>query len=489
MNLWVIIPECILLVWAFLLATVWKERQDLAEPSGLLRACSGAMIAVIALGVAGFGGINTLFFNDTMGLFFKFAILAILVFSLFVMGGTQTWRGKDLSLLYLATFGCMIVAGANELATLFIGLNIATLSLWTFYWLVSSDERDRAVVRRWFAFAVTAGATLAFGMSLIYGLSASTQLVQSKINLAIVHLTRENIGVILAIAEVLLLVGVAGVLLAPPLAGKLSAESSDRIHPGVTVYRIAIMTTLGILLFAKIFDNNLSAFQGTEMNPNDWGILATVFASAAMILGAVFALKSTDLMSVVVWLTMSQIGGVWQAWIWLTEDGIVTAGFCYAALLIALFAVTSVIAIVRGSSADVDADSFAGLWHRSPLLGAIAIAGLVSMAGMPATVGYNARLLWFESGIVAIGRESLGLWGYVAVASGAVGTLVSLVAIFPWVKRIVVSSAQASPVEWRGAQRVVALVMVLAIVLLGLFASPLYQAVSGLPIAFGFLQR
>jgi NADH-quinone oxidoreductase subunit N len=489
MNIWAIVPECIVLVWAILLATFWRQGQDLSQPVGVVRTGTGALLAVIALGVAGFGGVNTLFFNDPLAIFFKFGILTILSFSLFLMGGSRHWRGSHLSLLYLSSFGGMIVASANELTTIFVGLSTATLSLCLFHWLTASDDVDRAAARKWFTFAVIAGATLAFGMSLVYGLSASTQIVQSKVNIAIVHLTKENIGVILAIAEIFLLVGVTGLLLAPPLAGKLAAESTERMHPGVTAFRTGVMITLGILVFAKIFDNNLSAFQGMEMNPNDWGILATVFASSATILGGAFALKSTDLMSVVVWLTMSQVGVIWQAWIWLTEAGIATAGYSYASLLIALFAVISVVALVREEGPDSDADSFAGLWHRAPLLGAIAIAGLFSLVGMPATVGFNARLLWFGAGAEVIDQNSLGVWAYIALGAGAIGTLLSAVAVFPWVKRMVTSSPLTMPIAGRGALRSVAVVTVLGIVLFGLFSAPLFHAASGLPLAFGFFPR
>jgi NADH-quinone oxidoreductase subunit N len=489
MNIWIIVPECILLVWAILLASLWNKPQDLSHPIGLLRAGLGVMAAVIALGSAGFGGLSSLFFNDPFSLFFKFGILTILSFSLFLMGGSRQWRGRDLAFLYLSTFGCMIVAGANELAAMFIGVSTATISLCIFLWLTASDERDRVAVRKWFTFAIIATATLVFGMSLVYGLSASTQIVQSKVNLAIVHLTKENIGVILAIAEVFLLVGVTGLFLAPPLAGKLAAESSERMHPGVTAFRIGMMMTLGFLIFAKLFDNNLSAFQGIEMKPNDWGVLATVFASAAMILGGVFALKSTDLMSVIVWLTMSQVGAIWQSWIWLSEQGISAAGFGYASLLLAIFAVISVVALLRERHSGSDSDSFTGLWHRAPVLGAVAIVGLFSIVGMPATVGYNARLLWFSSGVAEAGPNSLGEWTYIALTAGAISTLLSAIAVFPWVKRIVQTTPITEPVEGRGAFRSVAFVTVLAIIILGLFSAPLDHAVSGLPLAFGFLPR
>jgi len=194
-------------------------------------------------------------------------------------------------------------------------------------------------------------------------------------------------------------------------------------------------------------------------------------------------------MSVVVWLAMSQVGAIWQSWIWMTEAGIATAGFSYASLLIAFFAVVSIVALVREQRSDSDSNLFAGLWHRSPILGAITIAGLFSLVGMPATVGYNARLLWFTSGIGVIDQNSLGVWAYVALSAGAVGTLLSAIAVFPWVRRIVMPSQNMLPVPGRGALRSVALVTVIGIILFGLFSAPLYHAASGLPLAFGFLPR
>jgi NADH-quinone oxidoreductase subunit N len=382
----------------------------------------------------------------------------------------------------------MIVAGGNELSALFLGVCLALISSTVFQWLSDSDPLKRLDIKKWFAVTSVSLAVLAFGMAFLYGLSATTQIVQGKVTMAVVHLTNENIGVILVIVEVLLLVGVAGILLPLPFSNMSGLRSGGALISMRDVCRFLMMATVGLLLFAKLFANELSAFQGPEMSPNDWGILASVAAILTMLLAPYYAMKSTDIVATAMWLSLSHIGYAWQLWIWLNPKSITAAGFLQLSLLAPLFLLGLLSRTVRFRTGDGSGASAIGLWHRSPLVAGVFIVGLVSFVGAPATIGYTARYLLIQSSWSTIDLNSFGLWGYITFVACVVSSVLTVAAVIPWMRAIFTEGKADHSRDWRGMEKVMAIALACLIIGFGLYSQPLYSAASTLPTSFGFLQ-
>ncbi len=331
---------------------------------------------------------------DTMSMFLTITICAaVLLVSLLTdeqLRGTPN-DGPEIYALYLvAAVGGIVMASANDLIVLFLGLE--TLSL-AFYVLAASDRRRAGSAESGIKYFVLGGfssAFLLYGIALVYGATGSTNIGEIVANLQRVVDPGHN--------ETLALAGIA--LLVVGLGFKVAAAPfhawAPDVYQGAPTPVTAFMASAGkAAAFAAMLRVLVIAL---PFYRDDWRPVIWVLALLSLLVGSIVAVVQTDVKRMLAYSSISHAGfilvGVEAAGHRAGEadpgsgmPAVVLYLLLYAVLVIGSFAVVAVVA----RDGDSGLDAFAGLASRRPALALAFTVFLLAQAGVPFTSGFIAK--------------------------------------------------------------------------------------------------
>jgi NADH-quinone oxidoreductase subunit N len=364
-------------------------------------------------------------------------------------------------LMLLSASGGVIMASANDLIVLFLGLEILSIAL---YVLAASHLRraeSQESGLKYFVLGGFSSAVFLYGVALIYGATGSTNLTE------ITQYLGENVilGNGLLIGGIaLFLVGIGFKIAAVPFHMWTPDVYQGAPSP-VTGFMAAAAKAAG---FAALLRVLLTAMANNRL---DWRPIVWVLSVASMIVGAVLAAVQDDVKRIMAYSSISHAGfiliGVQAA----TADG--TAGalfylFAYSFIVLGSFAVISVVG-GKGDAAHSLTD-YRGLSRRSPALAVLFVLFLLAQAGIPATSGFMAKF-----GVI---RAATDIKGY---PLAIIAMFVSVVGAFAYLRLIVtmfmtdddpsVSTGPAIVVPW--LTRIVLLVAAAVTLFCGIFPQAL----------------
>jgi len=492
-HLSLMLPELFLFVWALLIIAfdvVTKRKNE--HVVGYLTLL-GLLITGAILSVTGYGsGFGNMFFNDPMALFFKVIFLGSAFMAIASSFGLThqkivNHRGEFYALILFSTVGMMFLSSSNELLSLYIGLELTTIPLFILAAFFKDNKLSVEAGMKYFVIGAFSSALLLYGISFIYGLSGTTDLVQMKINLAITHLTFKDIGVIISLAILLILGGVGFKLALPPFH-----QWTPDVYEGAPTPIAAFLSVgskaAGLVAFAKIFINGLFAFYGAEMAPNDWGRLVGVGAILAMIIGNVVAIRQTNIKRMLGYSSIAQVGYIMIGMVSMNELGLTSVGFYMFTYMFANMGAFAVVAFFEDKTGSCQIQSYQGLSKSSPFLATSLTLFLLSLAGIPPLAGFVAKYSVFAA---AINMATSGVayhWIYWLVG---VGLLTSVFALFYYVNPVkqMFFSKNDSPykISLSAPAFTVVLIGIIGVILFGLYPDPILQFASQISASFGFL--
>lgn len=492
-HLSLMLPELFLFVWALLIIAfdvVTKRKNE--HVVGYLTLL-GLLITGAILSVTGYGsGFGNMFFNDPMALFFKVIFLGSAFMAIASSFGLThqkivNHRGEFYALILFSTVGMMFLSSSNELLSLYIGLELTTIPLFILAAFFKDNKLSVEAGMKYFVIGAFSSALLLYGISFIYGLSGTTDLVQMKINLAITHLTFKDIGVIISLAILLILGGVGFKLALPPFH-----QWTPDVYEGAPTPIAAFLSVgskaAGLVAFAKIFINGLFAFYGAEMAPNDWGRLVGVGAILAMIIGNVVAIRQTNIKRMLGYSSIAQVGYIMIGMVSMNELGLTSVGFYMFTYMFANMGAFAVVAFFEDKTGSCQIQSYQGLSKSSPFLATSLTLFLLSLAGIPPLAGFVAKYSVFAAAINMVNSGVAYHWIYWLVG---VGLLTSVFALFYYVNPVkqMFFSKNDSPykISLSAPAFTVVLIGIIGVILFGLYPDPILQFASQISASFGFL--
>jgi NADH-quinone oxidoreductase subunit N len=406
-----LLPEFVILGFATLLSLV-----DLVLPKKGNRAIIGwlALVGVIVAGAFVIINMQTLeqpvsYMADMMrvddfGNVFKLLFLVGVAFSLllslsYLKQGEVRHLGEYYYLLLTALLGAMVMASSADLITLFVGLELLSLSAYVLaglrkHSLQSSESAFKYVVSGGIATAFTL-----FGMSYLYGLTGATNLYEISQRLAEAYTNGYSFLVFLAFAFL-----VAG------LSFKISTVPNHMWAPDVyqgaptpvTAFLAVVSKSAG---FALVFRLLFIAFigipnaAGQSFLITDLGWYLSFVAALSMIIGNTMAMRQTNVKRLMAYSGIAQAGYLLVPFVSLTPLFFEQVIFYLFAYLLASFGAFAVIMAVSRDRQTEELKGFAGLYHRSPLAAVAMTVFLLSLAGIPVTAGFFGKFYLFMSAI------------------------------------------------------------------------------------------
>ncbi|WP_199616820.1 NADH-quinone oxidoreductase subunit N [Paenibacillus alkalitolerans] len=294
-----------------------------------------------------------------------------------------------------ATLGAMIMASSTDLITLFVGLELLSI---TSYILVGIRKKISVSVEGAFKYIVMGGISSAFvlyGMSFLYGLSGSTSLFQ--INDALRNVAEGNAALVY-ISFFLLLAGLGFKVAAAPFHTWAPDVYQGAATP-VAAYLAVVSKAAGFaLLFRLMYTVYWGAGAGTGQYPiqEDVFFAFAVLAATAMIVGNAMALRQMNTKRLLALSGVANAGymlvpvashlGVFHA------SGFAELAYYLVAYLfmnLGAFAALSIVSMAEGHD---ELRGFAGLYHRAPLTAIAVVILVLSLAGIPVTGGFFGKL-------------------------------------------------------------------------------------------------
>ena len=425
-----VLPELVLVAFA-IAGLLYEALAKRSEPIlHLSIGLSGVLLAAATtLPLCGWDGAATVLGGTVAA--DRFAVLArlllLVVAALGLILGHQYFarsgdeqRGEFTPLLLFATSGMTLIVAAADLIVTFLALEILSLSLYVLTGLTGRRAANEASMK-YFLLGAFSSAFFLYGVAMAYGATGTTKI-------ATMALALSGSGGTQALA----LLGFA--LLAVGFGFKVSAAPFHMWTPDVyqgaptpvTAYMSAATKIAAFAALIRVLD---VAFQALAW---DWAPVVWGLAAVSIVLGSILAIAQTNVKRMLAYSSIAHAGFILTGLTAPGAVGIRSAVFylvAYAAMTVGAFG-TVMLVSGRGEERTRIAD-YAGLARTNPVAAALMTLFLLSLAGIPPTAGFIAKVNVFSAAIGA------GYWGLVLL-----GVLMSVAAAFFYLRVIVLMYMQ-----------------------------------------------
>ncbi|MDT8283704.1 MAG: NADH-quinone oxidoreductase subunit NuoN, partial [Gammaproteobacteria bacterium] len=367
---------------------------------------------------------NGLFVQDAMAdvlkLFIVMISFGVFVYSREYLLARNIFKGEFYVLGLFSIVGMMLMVSANNLLMLYLGLELLSLCLYALVAFNRDNGNASEAAMKYFVLGAIASGMLLYGMSILYGLSGSLKL--SDIAQAVMATTTgstdnaQNLGMIFAL-----------VFIVVALAFKLGAVPFHMWMPDVyqgspTAVTALIATAPKLAGFAMIMRLMVEGLGGLQA---DWQQMIIVLSVLSLAIGNIVAIAQTNLKRMLAYSTISHVGFILLGILAGTAEGYSAAMFytiSYAFMSLGGFGIIMLLAR-QGFEADNISD-LTGLNQRSPWFAFMMMILMLSMAGIPPTVGFWAKLavltavvdvdlVWMA--VIAVSFSIIGIFYYLRV--------------------------------------------------------------------------
>jgi len=352
------------------------------------------------------------FVNDGMGavlkLFIYLSTAVVFIYSREYLIERGLFKGEFFVLALFAVLGMMIMVSANNLLTIYLGLEVLSLAMYAMVALNRDSAVASEAAMKYFVLGSIASGMLLYGMSMLYGATGS--LDHTAIASFISQGSTDDI--VLKFALVFIIIGLAFKLGAVPF----HMWVPDVYHGAPTAITLFISAAPKIAAFAMLMRLLVEGLGGLL---DHWQDMLIILAVLSIIAGNVIAIAQNNIKRMLAYSTISHIGFLMLGIIAGTNDGY-SAGMFYVIVyaLMSLAAFGMILLLSRkGFEADT-LDDFKGLNQRSPWFAFMMLITLFSMAGVPPTVGFYAKLAVL-SAVVDVGLVWLAVLAVIFSVVGA----------------------------------------------------------------------
>jgi NADH-quinone oxidoreductase subunit N len=400
-------PETILLVTALVVMSLGLGACQSRRTLLLIVTLAGGFFSAALLMASAESAnlLNGALLLDPLTRLFKLVIIVLsLVTAVFAHNSRiREHFAEYLALILFSTIGMMLLAGTEELLTVFIALELTSLSL---YILTGFQKRDRASAEaalKYFLIGGISAAFLLFGLSLIYGVTGSTNL---EVIAKAIH--PGALDPLLAAGIVMALVGFGFKVAAVPF--HLWAPD---VYQGAPVASAALVASgskvAGFFVLAKILSVGFVGATGSA----EWGHfqagwmpLLAILAALSIVLGNLGALAQTSVKRLLAYSAIAHSGYMLLGLSALGSANILPVLFyviIYSLTTVGAFGILSVVEQNRGGT---HLHHFEGLYKSAPGLSLCMAVFMISLAGIPPLAGFFGKFYLFAGCLTAISHSS-----------------------------------------------------------------------------------
>jgi NADH-quinone oxidoreductase subunit N len=377
----------------------------------------GAVIAVAPVtAVSSFGGSFVL---DQLAVVLKIATcgvtILVFVYSRDYLADHDIYKGEYYVLGLFATLGMMVMISAHSFLLVYLGLELLSLSLYAMIAFNRNSLSASEAAMKYFVLGAMASGLLLYGISIFYGITGTLDLNQLS---AAVNSQLSLHPIALGFALTFIVVGLCFKLGAVPFHMWLP-DVYQGSPTSVTLFIGTAPKIAGFAMAIRLLVDGLGDLQV------EWSQMLTVLAIASMALGNIIAIAQTNFKRMLAYSTISHVGFILLGLLSATANGYASAMFYTITYTITASVAFGVLLVLnrKGCEAENISD-LSGLNDGNPWYAALLAIAMFSMAGVPPTVGFYAKLtvlqaviqvdmLWLA--VVAVLFSVIGLFYYLRV--------------------------------------------------------------------------
>ncbi len=410
-EIFILLMACLILMFDLLV----KDRKRTATFLATQLTLVGAAVITFATSS---GEISYTFSNmyvgDLMGDLLKLLLYLTVIVVLFYSRGyilerEQMARGEYYALALFATLGMMVMISANSLVTIYIGLELLSLSLYAMVAMNRDSIPATEAAMKYFVLGALASGLLLYGMSMIYGATGTLEITAIAERLYTGQVDRA----ILVFGLVFLVSGLAFKLGVVPFHMWIP----DVYHGAPTAVTLFIATAPKLAAFAMVIRLLVN---GLIVLAQDWQTMLILLSVLSMAIGNIAAIAQTNLKRMLAYSAISHMGFMLLGMVTGVIGG--DARFALNAYSSSMFYVITYVLTSAGTFGMIlllahagfeadEIDDFKGLNKRSPWFAGMMMMMMFSMAGVPFFVGFFAKFSVLQAVVAA---------GYLWLAIGAV---------------------------------------------------------------------
>jgi len=393
-----VIPEIIVAVYACAILLIEpfipKDRRAIPAYFGLA-ALGLAFYATVNLMWADLSVLNGMFVLDPFGNFFKLLIYVAAAMTILLSMGYLKREGIDLGEYYafvlLSACGMMILISASDLITVFLGLELMSIPLYLLAGFKRFEAKSLEASAKYFILGSFSSGILLFGISLLYGLSGTTNLEALGL-----HLRTEGLGNQAWILAMTLLIAGFGFKIAAVPFHMWTPDVYEGAPTPVTAFLSVGSKAASFAVFLRVFVGTLG-----EIQP-DWRLFLIFLAVVTIVLGNVVALVQTNIKRMLAYSSIAHAGYALIGLIAGDRVGIVSLMIYMLVYTVMTLGAFGVVTLLRrgGVEGDEIAD-LAGLAGKNRLAALAMLIFMFSLAGIPPTAGFIGKFYIFMAAVNA----------------------------------------------------------------------------------------
>ncbi len=331
---------------------------------------------------------------DQFALFFKVVFLGAaavtVLMSVRYLAIEGASPGEYYFLILCATLGMMIMAGGIDLITIFIGLETMAVSFYILAGFIKPSQRSNEAAVKYFLLGAFSLGVLLYGMSLMYGLSGTTNL--RVMATAFVGMEKDPR---LVLAVILVVAGVGFKIAAVPFH-MWAPDVYEGSPTPITAFLSVGSKAASFAMLIRIFVEGLPSMSA------DWRLLFWVLAVVSMTVGNVAAVTQSNVKRMLAYSSIAHAGYVLIGIVVGTARGITAMLvylMIYAVMQLGAFAV--LVVLRRRDVVGEELKDFSGLAFRSPFAAFAMLLFMLSLGGIPPTAGFMGKFWLFSAAIDA----------------------------------------------------------------------------------------
>jgi NADH-quinone oxidoreductase subunit N len=403
---------------------------------GAMICCSGCLLAIgwMLVFPQQANVANGFFVLTPVIQFMKIGVLVLTILTLLLSIETDftVHIGEYFALVLLATLGMLFLISSEDVLMIFIALELTSLSLYILTAFNKRNVKSAEAAMKYFLFGGMAAAFTLFGLSLLYGISGTTNLAGIARGVAekAVQITTGPDGATIRIIDPL---AVAGMIMTVIGFGfKIAAVPfhlwAPDAYEGAPIPSAALIASgskvASFFVFAKVMTVGFAGVEGSgawREFASGWVPVLAVLAALSMVLGNLAAIVQTSVRRLLAYSAIAHAGYMLLGILTHNVQGL--ASLTYYLLTYGLTAVGAfgVVSVVQEHSGSDKLSDFAGLSRRAPVLSFCMMVFMLSLAGIPPLAGFFGKFYLFIAA-AGNGSQNLGLLWLVilAVAMSAV---------------------------------------------------------------------
>ncbi|MCX8027834.1 MAG: NADH-quinone oxidoreductase subunit N [Thermodesulfovibrionales bacterium] len=385
-NLTPFIPELIVLSVAMvlLLLEIWVKNRVFIAGICILTGFAVIYCLNMSIGIT----FNGMFINDIYSVLFKIIFMVCLILTVLIslnyIDREKPIRGEYYSLLLFATAGMMLMASAKDLMVLYLGLELMALSTYILAGIKTLNIKSNEAAIKYFMLGAFSSAFLLFGISMLYGLTATTD-----IYLIAERLKDTERSLPLILSMIMIVVAFSFKIAAAPFH-MWSPDVYEGAPTSVTAFLSVGPKAAGFAVIGRVF---YIAFEGIQP---DWTTAFIIISVITMAIGNIVALAQTNIKRMLAYSSIAHAGYILIGIVTSTYESlqaVINYLMIYTFMNIGAFAI--VILLDKGE----EIQDYNGLSKHRPLVAAIMLLFMFSLVGIPPTAGFIAKFNLFVSAI------------------------------------------------------------------------------------------